>query len=126
MAKRLRCWKTFPAIRAIGQKGKQVNVSYVNKDENKVLHINEFLIGSAFPDSRKFTGETEWVVHGEGVYRNFGLRNKALSFAEEYMEEHDTCRRDIIDPYIERGKETLDLIGERRGAEKSFSKEFIK
>jgi len=40
--------------------------------------------------------------------------------------ERKAKAKDVVDPYIERNKETLELIKKRHEAEKSFSKEFIK
>ena len=82
----LKNWNKFPSIKAIGQKGKNVNLAWVKKNKSEILYLNEYLIGGSYPDFRKFTSATDWIVKStKGEYQPFNDRESALKFAKSYM-----------------------------------------
>ena len=70
MAKRLKCWKKFGKVGDVDiwkhSDNKKVTLRKINKNK---YSVNTFSDGRFFSDSRK----------------------EAFSFAQKFMEEHDTC-----------------------------------
>jgi hypothetical protein len=85
----LKDWKKFATVKGINQKGKRINVGWIDYKTGNILSVTEFLIGSSFPDNRKFTGESEWVVmiSGEIIYKSI-KRDLAIKKAKNYMRSH--------------------------------------
>lgn len=80
MAKKLKCWRKIS------------DTKYINKKRKGILYIGEDFSGN--PDV-SITIDTIKIGRAEfrktSIYEEFKTKTKALSFAQKYMKEHDTC-----------------------------------